>query len=677
MKKIIYFLILLLIPISVNASYGIENYRMDITVLENGDIKVLEAFEMNGTYNGFERIVNYKSNYDSYYGSTLSSTGESSIYNGSGITLNEIRGINFDINTPFEFFIKNGDLFKLVDSASKGDYGVYVVQKKDVGETYTIYNHSKMNKDFYLSYTLENMAIVHQDIAELGLNVFTEMNESIGNLEIFVHIPTNKNLLRVWGHGPLNGVSQIIDSQTVKITIEGLESKTAIDFRLAFDKEAVDLSSKTTNIEALDNIFEIETRLADEANEKRDEEYNLLKSEAYSAVEKAEKTKKRTDYDYAVSTVKQLKEEDLKYELQDRLKTLLVKVEQREFILKIAFTSLIFGWTIGLFIILINIYLKHDKEYRAEFNNKYYRDFPATYGPATVGYLIRKKVNNNDLSASILNLINMKVISYTSLDEKNKDFKFTKLEHKLVLSEADERLIKFLFDEENEISLSELKKKANKNYESFITNYSNWINRATMDAEAENFYEDILFAKLLGTIYSIIGIIIGFLIIEQDSFITPIIMIFFGIIALIYCISFTKRTKKGNEDKAKWLALKKFMEDFGTMDDKELPQITLWEKYLVYAVTLGCADKLSKAMKLKIQNMNMDNQFDINYFDRVLIFNHVINSSVNNVVQAAYSAKSAAVANSVSSSGGGFGGGFSGGSFGGGSFGGGGGGGRF
>lgn len=90
MKKFLCFLILLVAPISVHASYGIENYRMDMTVLENGSVSVSEAFEMNGTYNGFERIVNYKSNYDSYYGSTLSSTGNTNIYNGNGIKLNEI-----------------------------------------------------------------------------------------------------------------------------------------------------------------------------------------------------------------------------------------------------------------------------------------------------------------------------------------------------------------------------------------------------------------------------------------------------------------------------------------------------------------------------------------------------------------------------------------------------------
>ena len=36
------------------------------------------------------------------------------------------------------------------------------------------------------------------------------------------------------------------------------------------------------------------------------------------------------------------------------------------------------------------------------------------------------------------------------------------------------------------------------------------------------------------------------------------------------------------------------MLDFGRMDTKDLPEIVLWEKYLAYAVTLGCADKLAK-----------------------------------------------------------------------------------
>lgn len=630
MKKLIYILILLIIPISVHASYGIENYRIDITVLENGDIEVLEAFKMNGVYNGVERVINYADNYDSYYGSTLSSTGDVSIYDGNGVILNEIRGINFDKEVLFKSFVINGDLFELSDLASKGDYGVYVINENEFGNKYIIYNHSKMNKDFYISYRLENMAIVHKDIAELGLNVFTLMNESIENLEIIVHVPNNENLLRVWTHRSLNSISEIIDSETVRINVRELDNNEDVDFRLIFDKEVISLSNKKTNIEALDNIYEIETRLDDEVNQKKDEEYNQLKSAAYSAVEVVERTRKRKDYNYALGLVHQLKNEDIKYELEDRLDEILSQIDKKEFNLKIIFTFITGGWTIGLIITSLIIYLKYDREYKTQFNNKYYFNIPNDYSPGVVGYLLKKRVDNNDLSASILNLISMKVISYEHIDKKN--FKLTKLDHKLVLSEADKKLVKFLFDDKDEITLKELKEKANKNYDSFITNYSNWINKTIEEAEKESFYEDVLFPKLLGVIYSMMGIIVGFFIIEQDSFISPSIMIIFGIISLFYSISFTKWTKKGNEDRAKWMALKRFMRDFNKVDAEELPEIVLWEKYLAYAVTLKCSDKLTKAMKSKLKNKEVD---DID----IILFNSSISNSINNVVKAAYSAR--------------------------------------
>ena len=122
------------------------------------------------------------------------------------------------------------------------------------------------------------------------------------------------------------------------------------------------------------------------------------------------------------------------------------------------------------------------------------------------------------------------------------------------------------------------------------------------------------------------------------------------------------------------------MEDFGTMDKKELPEIVLWEKYLIYAVTLGCADKLAKDMKIKakeleeVNNVNYSS-FDYYRFNKITNFNSTITKTMTQSVNNAYNAS--AVANSNYSSGSGSSGGFSGGFSGGGSFGGGGGGGRF
>lgn len=679
MKKVIAVILsfLFFLPVTVYAQYRISNYRIDITILENGDIDVLEAFEMSGKYNGFERIINYKSNFNSYYGNLLSSTGDGSIYNGSGITLNEIRGIDFDSTKTLLELQENGDIFHRENDASKGDYGVYTIDKRENGETYFIYNPNKMNKDFFLSYTLKNMVIAHQDVAELGYNIFTELKENVDSLEIYVHLPNNQEVLRTWAHGPYQGNIETIDLETVKISVDSLSAEETMDFRLVFDKEVVPMTDKVMEDTALESILTSEEKLAELAKEERGKEYRKQQEHTYALVEQAERTKNRSDYNEAYHQVNLLREEDeLKTELLVRLVNLESKVERKETILKVLFSSTSVAWTLGLFIMTYYIYRKFDKEYEPQFKGKYFRDFPATYSPTTVGYLLHRKVSNDDLSASILDLINRKVIDF---QENNKDYSFKLLKHKEKLTESEDKLLKFLFGDKKKITLSEFKQGAKKNYEEFITDYSNWLNRATMDAEQEHFYEDLIGCKIVGILYSIIGIVAGICLAGQPTYFSTLWMTLFGVITLIYFIAFTKKTVKGAEDYAKWTALKRFMEDFGKMDDKELPEVTLWEKYLVYAVSLGCADKLAKQMRIKVETLpesinTTDMVFDMMYFNHVLNFNHVINQSVQQSISTAYNAK---VAASNPSSGAGFGGGFSGGSFGGGNFGGGGGGGRF
>ena len=148
-------------------------------------------------------------------------------------------------------------------------------------------------------------------------------------------------------------------------------------------------------------------------------------------------------------------------------------------------------------------------------------------------------------------------------------------------------------------------------------------------------------------------------------------------IPLIYLNALTKRTTTGSTEKSKWQAFKNFLNDFGHMQDKDIKEVTLWEKYLVYATTLGCAKKVIKNLSLKVETLRPEmNINNINY-----VMNNV-NHSLNHSYSRAISARAAANASRGSggysgggswSSGGGGGGGFSSGGGGGG----GGGGGRF
>ena len=65
-----------------------------------------------------------------------------------------------------------------------------------------------------------------------------------------------------------------------------------------------------------------------------------------------------------------------------------------------------------------------------------------------------------------------------------------------------------------------------------------------------------------------------------------IVVIISAIGSLIYFATITKRTKEGQDHYLKWMGLNRFLKDFGKFKTRDLPQIELWEKYLVYAVVL-------------------------------------------------------------------------------------------
>lgn len=126
-----------------------------------------------------------------------------------------------------------------------------------------------------------------------------------------------------------------------------------------------------------------------------------------------------------------------------------------------------------------------------------------------------------------------------------------------------------------------------------------------------------------------------------------------------------------------WMAHKKFLEDFSRFDEKELLEVPFWDKYLVYATVLGCADNLSKQMKIKMATMSENGTNPYPYYmynNDFTYIGYAVSNSISNSVNQAISSSRSSIAASSSSSGDGFSGGSIGG---GGSFGGGGGGGRF
>ncbi len=193
-----------------------------------------------------------------------------------------------------------------------------------------IYNPSKRNKAFYIKYTIKNLAIKHNDVGEIGWNVVGDsLTESVDNMVITLHLPSNSDV-RAWAHGPLNGNIEIINSETVKFTLQGLDSYRAVDIRATFDLDVIANSTKTTNTDALDKIIKYETDKAEQANYEREQYENRKISEANEYLNSFEKYLTRSGYELAKNSIYMIADEDIRSEYLNRLIYLKEKLDEKE-----------------------------------------------------------------------------------------------------------------------------------------------------------------------------------------------------------------------------------------------------------------------------------------------------------------------------------------------------------
>lgn len=584
MKKIIYFIICFLFftPIAL-ADYSVDNYLVDITVLEDGSLNIIEIIKMSGVYNGFEKTVKYKNNYQDYKGDLLASV-DKNLYNNSNLKINEVRAIDYSFDADIETYKKTGDLFQLVDEADKGDHSVYSIENIENGQIYKIYNPSKMNKDFYYEYTLENVVINHADVAEVAMYLFDDLNEDINNIVINIHISDNLNNLKIWTHGGEGVETKYIDQETITLNIKSIKKDDSFDFRLIFDNNIVD-TTKTTNELVLDKIIDLENNLDLDAISPKDEEYKKLRNEAYNSVINVEKSYNRSEYKEALYMVSNLDENDrLKTDLLIRLMNVEPKIERREEISKVILTSIMTIWTIGLIIILYQIY----KKYNHQINDEKFI-LNKEINPFKIGYLVKKKITNYDLASSLLFLIENEVIIF---DEKRRTLKKNK---SINLSSSEEKIIKIFFKDKNTITLEDMTYHAEEDFDDFLKNYSNWINFATSEAEDEKYYENLLLFKIIGIIYCILGIFLGLFLIDYNMYYSPIVIIVLAMLFLFYFIFIRKKTYKGLSEYHKYMDFKSKLLK-GNINKDEVPY------YLMYANSMGFFNKLFK----KLNNYEKD-----------------------------------------------------------------------
>ncbi len=75
-----------------------------------------------------------------------------------------------------------------------------------------------------------------------------------------------------------------------------------------------------------------------------------------------------------------------------------------------------------------------------------------------------------------------------------------------------------------------------------------------------------------------------------------------------------RRSGEAAELFAQYGALKRYMKDFGRMQEKPPDAVVLWEQFLVYAVVFGMADQVVKDMQVRIPEVVQDPAFGRMYW---------------------------------------------------------------
>ncbi len=618
MKKYLCLLLLLIVPFSVKAvsrvDYSVENLYVDAQIESDGDLHVRELIVLYGSFNGYVRDITYRN-------SMLRKNepidfSSDAIYNGTGIENVSLKAKKITEQATFEMmddtdFIPLRKTSYLEDAQNKE----YVESSLQDGKSYKMYFETiEGTSAFLLDYTIKNVVVKHEDVGELYWNFVGDgFDDNINYVEIRVHLPKKDggNLFRVWAHGDLTGNIDPVDSEYALATIKSLKSNHAVDIRMTFDKTLVPyvIESKTTMEEALPQIIEVESERARVANEERERAQN------------------------AVNLV----------------------------------TVICAFYIVIIIICWIIVYFLFDREYKSDFNLQYNREFIDRYNVEVVDVLMKNTVTPNALSASILNLIykkNIEANDITLANSKKKDYEFI-LKTRDNLNDTEEVLVNFLFGQVGKgdrFTTRDLKRYASAvaTYQYFNTSYTNWVGCVKKDAEKQNFYEHNGQPVITGVFFLVIAILITFYsTYHVTGLVIPYVVLFLGIFYFIYSLALKKRTKEGNEDYVRWKAFKRFLEDFGSFETKELPEIHLWERYLVYATVFGIADQVEKSMNVKIQEMQVttNSTYTPSWIDYHIA--HDISDSISDSFNAYHSTYNAQVASSRSSSGGGFGGGFS------------------
>ena len=491
--------------------------------------------------------------------------------------------------------------------------------------------YGSATRKFSIIYTIENCVKIYNDTAELYWQLIGEdfeipSNNIVGKIELPFAVENIEDL-RVWAHGPLDGTITKNDEDTVEINLPFLPSYDFLEIRIATPNKLFPNSTKYYNENKLDSIIAEETAWAEQAN--------------------------------------LIRERNIKIQKALRMFCNVIEV---------------------VCIIFFGIRFINNKKKVAERPKivpaqklKYFRDIPdekASPIEAAFVYFYTKNGTygniGNLLSATFMHLalkgwIEFKVIQGNKKEEieilvlnsgKQELTEDEKMVYDWIVKVADSK-------NKKSFTMKEFEKYCIKNNTSFSKLIEKLSEKVKDIAVAKEKYDktqqkmrEKIGLAVAGYFFLAFALITYAILIEADiliSILNAIVLIANFIILIVLDSRYSGVTQKTVDEAEMWSGLKKYMEDFSLIKDREVPELVLWEKYLVFATAFGVAEKVIKQLKVVYPELSNPDNLAGSYAYMHIACNS--NSNFNFVHSMNSSISSATNYSSGSGAGGGFSGG--------------------
>ena len=611
--------IILNVTISEAASSSLKLNNLDFAaqINEDGSMEITETWDIE-IENTNTLFKTFKTDNTKYSGITDVTVSE--ITSGAENKFREINQVMYHVTQNCYYGMENSDRnFEIAWGVGLDD--------------------SSATKTYKITYTVEDAIAKYNDYAELYWQFIGEDFEiDAKKITGTIYLPSNANSkdeIKVWGHTQdLNGEIYATDTNKIEFELNDFRSGAYVEIRSLFPRDMITYSQRTYNSNRLDTVLSEETKWADEANRIR------FKNNAITYLAIA-------------------------------------------------------GCLIIVAFIIRNIYkrIKEIKNCEAKFKPSqeiiYFRDIPRENATPAQALLIKKIGQNlgvnilsnelgNIVSATMLDLSLKGIISFRLINEgKKKDEIIIEMVNENAIpeleSENEKIIAKYLLNAYNgksEITLKDLQRYIGKSPTKVeelrkkieLSTQKELIKKRLVNAKKLAAYKKIKPSMSMVSLICTIIVIIPFFISITEALSSKVLI--FGMIPItiativnnIVNSILAKRlnvlTQAGVDEQSQWEGLIKFMKEFSMLDKREIPEVVIWEKFLVYATVFGVAEIVLK--QLKMIYPEIESQDYITTYAYIGIMTH---TNFSNTFSRTISNSISSAASSGSGGGGGFSGG--------------------